>query len=114
MRTLRRRILIREYDYKKIYNKASNLYDRVTFDPISIKELEQKHIMDLIKHPRELSPPWHLENPLTILLWHNKLLMYNTHYVDWKVAEENGYITLQVRKNTPVSLLGWATFEKDQ
>lgn len=115
MRTLRRRILIREYDYNQIEYRAKTLYDRVTFTPICRKDLEQEELVLMLKNPEnDWDPPWGLEDTISILLWRNKVLLYNQDYIRWRLTDEIDSITIQSRKNTPVSKLGWATFEKDK
>ena len=49
-----------------------------------------------------------------MILFDLKDYLYNERYVHWKVSvDEEGYICVQARNNTPKSRLGFAVFEKD-
>ncbi len=123
LRTLKRKIIIREYDYKKIYDQATGLhydgvalYDRVTFSPLNAETLEKLKLVEILKG-REYTPliatEWNNNVP-AMMLYYLKDYLYDERYFNWEVSiDEDGYLCVQARKNTPKSRLGWGIFEKD-
>lgn len=120
-RTLTRRVIIREYDFNKIKDQALgpfydgySLYDTVTFMPLDREGLEKLKIMELLKG--KTGPlteiDWDLKMP-SLLLWQLRDYLYNERYTDWTVTtDDEGYLCVQARKNTPKSRIGWGVFEK--
>lgn len=120
-RTLKRRVIIREYDFNKIKEQALGsfydghaLYDRVNFIPLNQEGLEKLKVMELLKGKKgpltEIN--WDLTMP-ALLLWQLKDYLFNDRYTEWNVfTDEEGYLCVQARKNTPVSRIGWGEFEK--
>jgi hypothetical protein len=125
-RILKRKVIIREYDYEKAYNKAfaplswmgisDTLYDRANFTLLNYEFLEKLKIVEILKgkqHTPLIKPEWNFNIP-TMILFDLKDYLYNVNYINWKVTvDDNGYICVQARKNTPNSRLGFAVFEKD-
>jgi len=124
-RTLRRKVIIREYDFEKVRDQAfaplafmgitDSLYDRAEFTPISQDTLEKLKILEILKGKQtKLSEvDLDLKRP-AILVAQLRDYLYNDRYYIWNVTvDEDGYICVQARKNTPRSRLGWAVFEKD-
>jgi hypothetical protein len=117
-RTLRRRVIIRETDFEKVRSRAflpigvHVLYDRAEWNPITREEIERDMIMRGLRGkqmPRGGS--WLI--PEDYLLYSQDSL-YNTKYSRWNPCyDENGFMTVQAKKNLPVVRLGWAVFEKD-
>jgi hypothetical protein len=125
IRTLRRKVIIREYDFEKVREQAfaplacmgivDSLYDRAEFTPISQDSLEKLKILEILKGKQtKLSDvELDLKKP-AILVAHLRDYLYNARYYIWNVTvDEEGYVCVQARKNTPKSRLGWAVFEKD-
>jgi hypothetical protein len=126
IRTLKRQVIIREYDYKKVREEAlaplstmgliDSLYDRVSFMPVDQTALEKLKMLDILKgkkHTPIIETKWDLKMP-GLLLWDLKDYLYDDRYSHWKVTtDEEGFMCVQARKNTPKSRLGWAVFEKD-
>ncbi len=126
IRTLRRRVIIREYDYKKVEEQAlaplstmgiiETLYDRVSFMPLDQTALEKLKMLDILKGKKStpiLETKWDLKMP-ALLLWDLKDYLYNDRYCHWRVStDEEGFMCVQARANTPKSRLGWAECEKD-
>ena len=118
IRTLRRKVIIREYDYKKVSHDALMnrqsicLYDRASFTPVTFDDLEKQQIVELLKG--KMDTTWRdLEQP-ALALYHVKDFLYDPRYYDWRVTfDDEGYLCVQARKNTPLSRIGWAIFEKD-
>ena len=49
-----------------------------------------------------------------MLLYNLKDYLYNQKYYEWNVSlDDDGYVCVQARKNTPKTRIGWAVFEKD-
>lgn len=121
-RTLKRKVIIREYDFKKIENEAlglhydgMSLYDRVSWMPINQDALEKLKLQEILKGK---TGPLTLANlDLTmpaLLVAQLKDYLYDARYYDWHVTtDEEGYLCVQSRKNTPKTRLGWGVFEKD-
>jgi hypothetical protein len=117
-RTLKRKVLIREYDYKKVAHDSlmdreyGVLYDRASFTPVTLDDIEKHQIIELLKGKTETL--WRdLERP-ALSLYNVKDFLYDPRYYDWQVTfDEEGYLCVQARKNTPKSRIGWGIFEKD-
>jgi hypothetical protein len=125
---LKRKVIIREYDYQKIkkqvqsYNKKNKdtLYDSVTFIPITKDSLEKDYIIYLLTkkettkypnvYPDELYKP--SEYPISFLR-HMKKNLYDQEYIKWKARyNEDGYFLIRYNDSTPETMLGWAVLEK--
>ena len=64
-RILRRRCIIREYDYNIIVNKKDPnrvIYDSYSFEPITKLKLDQETMWHTLKDKKN-SLPWLIENP---------------------------------------------------
>ncbi len=125
IRTLRRKVIIREYDFEKVRQQAfaplacmgitDSLYDRAEFTAINQENLEKLKVLEILKGKQsKLSEiELDLKRP-AILVAHLRDYLYNNKYYIWNVTvDEEGYVCVQARKNTPKSRLGWAVFEKD-
>lgn len=118
VRTLRRKVLIREYDYKRVEHDSlmdreyGVLYDRASFTPVTFNDIEKQQIVEVLKG--KLETTWRdLEQP-ALALYHVRDHLYDNRYFDWRVTfDEEGYLCVQARKNTPLSRIGWGIFEKD-
>jgi hypothetical protein len=125
IRTLRRKVIIREYDFERVRDQAfaplammgslETLYDRAEFTPISQETLEKLKVIDILRSRKtKLSEvELDLKRP-ALLVAQLRDYLYSDKYYKWKVTvDDDGYICVQARKNTPKSRLGWAVFEKD-
>lgn len=125
IRTLKRKVIIREYDYFKVEQQAignigfyslSTLYDRAKFIPLNQESLEKIKLVEILKgkqHDPLLLAEWNNNVP-AMLLYNLKDYLYNQKYYEWNVSLDNdGYVCVQSRKNTPKTRIGWAVFEKD-
>ena len=122
IRTLRRRVIIREYDFKKVAEQATaltygdvSLYDRVSFTPLDQDALEKIKLQEILRGKSNILTELDVDfSRPRMLLYNLKDFLYNEKYTTWKVTEdEDGYICVQARVNTPVSRVGWGIFEKD-
>jgi hypothetical protein len=121
-RTLKRRIIIREYDFNRVRDEAfavvmgqGTLYDRAEFTPLNEDSLEKLKLVELLKGKRtQLSlTSLNLQFP-AMTLYELKDFLYSEKYYNWNVTiDDEGYICVQARKNTPKSRIGWGVFEKD-
>jgi hypothetical protein len=120
IKTLTRTVIIREYDFKKICQRAipgsiwikNGLYDRASFEPCLRVALEQEYVLRILqgKTPYQSHP---LPTGVDSLLYHLRDRLYNRDYASWHQEEdEQGYIWVWCRKNTPKTRLGLATFER--
>lgn len=121
LRTLRRKVIIREYDFVRVRSDALDigfvkyhaLYDRAEFKPLKKDDLEKENLLKVLKDPVKNNPFKPTEIP-ALFLFNVKDYLYNQKYIDWNAEyDEDGYIWVQARKNTPRSKLGWGIFEKD-
>lgn len=124
LRTLRRKVIIREYDFNKVAEYATEthydghaLYDRVSFLPLNEENLEKLKVVEILKGKSgpltQIDPEKDFSRP-RLLLYHLKDYLYSDKYVEWKITvDSDGYICVQSRKNTPRTRLGWGIFEKD-
>lgn len=125
IRTLKRKVIIREYDYNKIKAAATSigiyadnvaLYDRVSFIPLNQESLEKLKVIDILqgkKHTPLITTAWNGNIP-AMMIYQLKDYLYDNRYFDWNVTtDEQGFICVQARKNTPKSRIGWGVFEKD-
>ena len=125
-RVLKRKVIIREYDFNKIKSQAlaplstmgiiETLYDRAKFIPLNQEEFEKLKVLDILKgkkHTPILETEYDFDRP-TMLLHDLRDYLYNEKYWQWNVSiDEDGYMCVQARRNTPKTRLGWAEFEKD-
>lgn len=123
---LRRKIIIREYDFKKIKTKAlghidryCTLYDRAMFTPINKDELEKEYLIFLLtkdENIKTINPmnDWKPTDYPSSYLWHIKKRLYNEDYARWDCRfDEDGYLLIRYNKGTPETKLGWGVFEKE-
>lgn len=125
VRTLRRKVIIREYDFNKVRDQAfaplscmgipDTLYDRASFLPLNQDNLEKLKVVEILKGKHSTLKDIRWENTMpSRLVAQFRDYLYNVRYYDWQVTiDEEGYICVQARKNTPKSRLGWGIFEKD-
>jgi hypothetical protein len=122
-RTLRRKVIIREYDFNKVKADALSvgfatqyvLYDRAEFMPLNQETLEKLKLVEMLKGKANAitKVDSSLKNP-ALLLYNLKDYLYDERYIDWQVTiDEDGYLCVQSRKNTPKTRIGWGVFEKD-
>ena len=120
-RTLKRRVIIREYDFVKIKDQALGLcdgyalYDRVSWAPLSLDTLEKLQLQEILKAKTSpiLDAKWDLKFPSTVL-YQLKDYLYDVTYTKWHVTiDDYGYLCVQARKNTPKTRIGFGVFEKD-
>jgi len=123
---LRRKVLIREYDFNKIKTKATakvdryeTLYDRVTFTPITKNDLEKEYLIYLLTKDENnvTNNPWNSWKPTDYpasYLWYIKKKLYNEDYARWDCRfDDDGFLLVQYSKGKPETKLGWGVFEKE-
>jgi hypothetical protein len=123
-RVLKRKVIIREYDFKRVEEQALGqhyagmaLYDRVSFIPLNEDSLEKLKLQEILRGKTgpltEIDPDLAWSKPLR-LVHQLRDYLYDKRYYEWRVTtDQEGYICVQARKNTPKSRLGWGVFEKD-
>ena len=117
IKILRRKVIIRKYDFDKVKHTAQtlSLYDRMSFMPLNQDNLEKLKLQEILrgKTGPMTSVVFDLKMP-ALLVAQLKDYLYNNQYYNWKITvDEEGYLCVQSRKNTPVTRLGWGIFEKD-
>lgn len=115
---LRRRCIIREYDFKKMRNQATLWYDTATFEPLTVRKIEAEIILRTLKGGDESKFRFRdadkvYERP-SAWLYFMKDYLYDQNYYKWNVTVdpdgEEQQIYVQYRRNTPISRIGWAEF----
>lgn len=120
MKILKRKVVIREYDYNRIIQRyIPSLYTRAIFVPFTLKDLEQECMLRVLSTSLETvekinyRASYNYEYPGP-LLWDLRDRLYNEQYAKWfSEYDDTGCIWIQSKKNVPRSRLGWATFEYD-
>jgi len=113
-RTLRRRCIIREYDFDKILKKDPDriLYDTYEFVPFTKLKLEQADMWYTLKGV--MVRDWIIDNPPRSNLRRLQDSLYDKRYLIWNTwFTLDGYVIIQARTNAPQSKLGWAVMTKD-
>ncbi len=109
---LRRRVIIREYDFLKIQNRSLKFYDTAEFEPITLDQLKHEHLLKVLSGadlPKPMYGEYHYPRNY---LYEMRNYLYDEHYVDWfSKYDADGYMYIQSQRNKPESMLGWATFE---
>ena len=126
IKTLRRRIIIREYDLIRVRREAlaplatmgiiDSLYDRVSWTPLNLDNLEKLQLQEILKGKTTplADVKWNLKHPATLLFKLQEYVYDKKYYKYWKTTiDDEGYLCVQARSNTPKSRLGWGVFEKD-
>ena len=121
IRTLKRKVIIREYDFDRVRAEAfavvgvNSIYDRAEFHPLRMDDLEKQKVVDILKG-KETPLSYidmNMEHP-SLTVRQLKDYLYDDRYYNWNVTfDDEGYVCVQARKNTPKSRLGWGVFEKD-
>ena len=120
MKKIRRRVLIREYDYRKMINRAWGgivfdgmmLYTRSEFTPLTRDAIEKEVVWQSLSGSSRQH--WQYRDKPRQMFDGMKDYLYNPQYARWKVIwDEEDYLCVQARVNTPVSRIGWGVFEYD-
>ena len=122
MKKVRRRVLIREYDYQKMIQNAYGgivfdgmmLYNRSSFTPLTRKDIEKEVMWDSLSggHKGKIWEGIHRKDNRIFDGMRDHL--YNIRYASWRtVWDDDGYLCVQARSNTPISRVGWGIFEYD-
>jgi len=118
-RILRRRVIIRRYDYDRMVTEAlgqfcgHTIYDRAYFEPLTRDMLEKQSLLQLLKGKDNWTKFQPTPYPMNMLSQFRDYL-YDRKYLNWRAQwDDAGVMWIQSRKNTPRTELGWALFEKD-
>jgi hypothetical protein len=107
-------VIIREKDFERLFlAKANDLYDRVTWQPLTREYLEREMMISVLRGDKSMPQHPHLTNIQWLVCYFQKQF-YKSEYIDWKLGEQDGYIViLPNRRNGKLSRLGIATVERD-
>ncbi len=118
MKPIRRRVLIREYDYQKMITNALGgivydgmmLYNHSEFEPLTKTLIEQEQTWATLANKRQV---WqYAGRGVKQIFYGMKDYLYNPRYMEWRTYwDEDEYLCVRARSNTPESRIGWATFE---
>lgn len=118
IKQLRRRVIMRKYDYDRKLRHAEELYDTCTFEPYLRKTLEQEYIQRVLANTLPDTGSYGMPRDPVFdqgtyhLLRSQYDRLYNTKYLNAHLEEDDqGAIWIWYRSNTPRSILGLATFE---
>ena len=88
----------------------------MSFLPIDQEALEKLKVVEILQgkeHTPLLKSDWN-DNVPAMMLYQLRDYLYDKRYYEWKVTiDEQGFICVQSRNNTPRTRIGWAVFEKD-
>ena len=92
-RTLRRRIIIREYDFNRVRDEAfavimgeGTLYDRAEFTPLNEDSLEKLKLVEILKGKSSILANTNLNLEIPALtLYQLKDYLYSEKYCGWTV-----------------------------
>lgn len=110
VRTLRRRVLIRRYDYDRLYRQAvPRHYDAATFEPVTQDLIEKEIVWNELQGRSSI---WlYYGRDVKQILYGMKDYTYNPKYLMWKKSwNQDGVLCIQSRSDYPPNELGWATF----
>ena len=122
MKLVRRRVIIREYDYNKLVKLAiPKYYTTSEFNPLTLQELERDYMFQVLKTGNDRlvkrvnrinsKNPIEFSHPQSVLHYFGNHL-YDSNYVKCLTEyDEHGFMWIQSRKNTPRTKLGWGIFE---
>lgn len=117
IKILRRKVIIREYDFNKVKHNAQklSLYDRMSFVPLNEDNLEKLKLQEILRGKTGIMTTVDIDFEMPRKLVRElKDYLYSDQYYHWKITvDEEGYLCVQSRKNTPTTRLGWGIFEKD-
>lgn len=117
MKHIRRKVLIREMDYNKLVTNAYGgivfggmmLYNYSEFEPLTRDAIEKEVVWSNLTNGRQV---WQYRHKDRQMFDGMKDYLYNPRYMVWKVVwDKDNYLCVQARVNTPISRVGWATFE---
>jgi hypothetical protein len=118
VKPIRRRVVIRELDYRKIVTNAYGgivydgmmLYNHSEFDALTQTKIEQEIAWAVLQSRRHV---WqYASRGVKSIFYGMKDYLYNPRYADWSTFwDAEGYLCVRARSNTPASRVGWATFE---
>jgi len=114
---LRRRCIIRQYDFLKVKAKdpSNLLYDSYEFNPFTKTSLDQEMMWSELKgKPLQNEARWWDSMPPKSYISRMRDSLYDESYLNWIIwYDEDGYICIRARRNTPESFLGWGIFTKE-
>lgn len=113
MPTLRRTVIIRESDMSAFTRRCIKLYDRIDFEALTYKELQQENMINALKgesHPTYRVLPDVYED----MLWREKTL-YDRRYLNWHFSVDYplGQIYVSSKVDRPREALYRLTLERD-
>lgn len=110
LKTMRRRVLIREYDYVRMVKRAvPELYDTAEFEPITKHSIEQEKMWSTLQSKRVL---WLYEGKGIRQIFHGmRDYLYSERYLRWNpIWDNDNYLCVQSRHDYPPSRMGWGIF----
>jgi hypothetical protein len=115
VKLLRRRTLIREIDFDKIRRRCESLYTRVSWQPITMGDLEQLVMFDLLRgklgslDAAKFYQSWGAKEMLNYF----RSQLWDKDYVRARVSVEDNLVMVTYRRASPRCQLGWMECEFD-
>jgi hypothetical protein len=106
---LRRRTLIREIDFDKIRRRCEALYTRVSWQPITMNDLEQLVILDVLRGKLESINDRSLS--AREMLNHFRPQLWDKDYVRAQVTVQDNRVMVRYNRASPRCRLGWMECE---
>jgi hypothetical protein len=115
VKLLRRRTLIREIDFDKIRRRCESLYTRVSWQPITMGDLEQLVMFDVLRgklgslDSAKFTHVWNAKEMLNYF----RPQLWDKDYVKARVCVEDNLVMVEYRRTSPRCRLGWMECEFD-
>jgi hypothetical protein len=122
MKVEKRRVLIREYDFKRMIDPRSQIFrytkntswDDIRFEPITAEYFKKKMNWFLLKGDKNSARIYqHWPYPHEVINRMTKVSFYDRRYKSWLINyNDKGELQIRAGINQPLSRLGWAVYEK--
>ena len=113
---MKRRVIIRETDFKKLPIWEKKKYDSITFEPITKEWLQRQVTWFSMKGNKNLANDYrHWQYPNEMIKRFYKTPLYDRRYKNWLVDyNEQGEMQIRAGINQPLSRVGIAVFRKEE
>ncbi len=113
---MKKKLIIRESDFKRLPLWERRRFDRMTFVPITQAWLQKQVTFHTMKGNKKYADDFrHWQYPEQMLRRFHKVPMYDRRYKNWLVNyNEEGEMQVRAGINLRASRLGFGIFEKDE
>ncbi len=112
---MKRRVIIRESDFKRIPHFERKKYDRISFTPITQEWLQKQVTWHTMRGNKKVANDYrHWPYPSHMIDRFYKIRLHDVRYKWWLIDyNDQGQMRIRSGLNQPSSLLGIAVYEKD-